>query len=194
LAADSWRGLDFLAIVETEQAGLDPSRSFRSSPSGDRYLSQMLSKLRIDTGEKILDVGCGKGNAMRRMLHFPFVHVDGVELSPALAAIADRNFTRLKSRRTTVFVADAAEFQSYGDYDFIYFYNPFPASVMRQVLHSIGEQPPGGKEVIIIYNNPTCQAIVTDAGFSHLRTFPDRWGNGIAVYSSVPASQTTRLL
>jgi len=184
LAIDRCRGLDFLTKVESAQGGLDPSRSFRSSPSGDRYLQYVLDNLRIKNGDRILDVGCGKGSAMRCMLRFPFSQVDGIELSSTIAAIAEKNFARLGSQRTHVFAVDAVEFPDYGNYEFIYFYNPFPSFVMSAVMRSIAASVMNRKEIALIYNNPTCHDVVAHAGFQLLHTFPDRWGNGIAIYSS----------
>ena len=184
LAIDRCRGLDFLSRVEPAEAGLDPARAFRSTPSGDRYLRNVLSQLEIRSGDRILDVGCGKGSAMRCMLRFPFARVDGIELAPALAAIAERNFARLGRRRARVFAMDACSFTGYGDYRFIYFYNPFPPAVMEPVARSIANSMIS--ETVLIYNNPTCHDQVAGAGFHLIHTFPDRWGNGTAIYASHP--------
>ena len=193
LAIDRCRGLDFLTKVESAQVGLDPSRAFRSSPSGDRYLRHVLNNLQIKTGDRILDVGCGKGSAMRCMLRFPFSQVDGIELSSTTAAIAEKNFARLGSQRTHIFAGDAIDFPDYGNYEFIYFYNPFPSFVMAAVMRSIAASVMNQKEITLIYNNPTCHDVVAHAGFQRLHTFPDRWGNGIAVYSSRPPETATCL-
>jgi SAM-dependent methyltransferase len=193
LAIDRCRRLDFLTKIESAQVGLDPSRAFRSSPSGDRYLRRVLNHLQIKNGDQILDVGCGKGSAMRCMLRFPFSQVDGIELSSTIAAIAEKNFARLGSQRTHVFAIDAIDFPNYGNYEFIYFYNPFPSFVMDAVMRSIGASVMNQKEITLIYNNPTCHNDVVRAGFQLLHTFPDRWGNGIAIYSSCPPETATRL-
>jgi SAM-dependent methyltransferase len=184
LAIDRCCGLDFLPKIESAQVGLDPSRAFRYSPSGDHYLRRALTNLQIKSSDRILDIGCGKGSAMRCMLRFPFLQVDGIELSSTMAAIAEKNFARLHSTRAHVFAIDAADFADYGNYEFIYFYNPFPSFVMDAVMRSIAACVKDQKETLLIYNNPTCHDVVANAGFKLLHTFPDRWGNGIAIYSS----------
>lgn len=176
-------GLDFSIVTHADQLGLDPALAFRSSPSGNRYLGRVLANMHVGEGDRILDIGCGKGSAMRSMLAFPFGAVDGLELSPQLADVARRNFARLRTPRAAIFTDDATAFARYGDYNFFYMYNPFPASVMQPVLAALAAHHQSDGERIIIYNNPTCHAQVVAAGWTLMRTFPDQWGNGIGVYS-----------
>lgn len=187
---DKWRGLDFLTTTNAAEVGLDPSRVFRSSPSGDIFLWNALHKLRIRKGDTVLDIGCGKGSAIRCMLHFPFSNVDGVELSAEFATVAKENFQRLGSRRTRIFNQDAVVFDAYCKYNFFYFYNPFPAPVMEKVISAIAASRSNESETVVIYNNPTCHYLVAGAGFHKLKTYPDWWGNGISVYSSLPLDET----
>lgn len=190
--ADERRGLDFLRVTQPRELGLDEKLVHRGSPSGNKYLRALLQDLGIRPGDRVLDVGCAKGSAMRTMLDFPFAQVDGVEISDTLAAIARANFERLGQRNVEVFNADAAEFQGYGRYNFFYFYNPFPQEVMRRVMAQLQRQLDAGREALLIYNTPTCHDLVVAHGFTPLRDYPDQWGNGIRVYSSRPAG--SRLL
>lgn len=180
------RGLDFITIVQPEAVGLDPSRAYRSSPSGDEYLERLLRDCQINHSDSILDVGCGKGNAIRWMTHFPFAKVDGLELAEPLAAIARRNFSRLGENRVTIYTGDATSFHGYDAYNFIYLYNPFPAVVMTAVLQELGrslDRHP--RELILVYNNPTCEAEIIQSGRFHvIRTYPAKWNNRIVLYSN----------
>ncbi|PDV99212.1 hypothetical protein A9Q02_22285 [Candidatus Chloroploca asiatica] len=184
--ADRLRGLDFLTAVRAEDAGLDPTYAFRSSPSGNKYLRRILTDLKITSKDAILDIGCGKGSAMRTMLAFPFVRVDGIELSEQLAAIATRNFKRLKAQRAHVFHGDASMFAGYDAYNIVYLYNPFPANVMQPVVQALMRSVhEAARELVIIYNNPTCHATVVAQGvFAQKGRYPDQWGNGIVLYSN----------
>ena len=187
---DRARGLDFITAVEPTAVGLDPERSHRSTPSGDRYLRRVLDDCNILPTDSIVDVGCGKGSALRAMLSYPFASLCGIELSPELARIAARNFATLKEDRVRIVCADAADFVLFGTFDFIYFYNPFPSTVMRTVMHNIAASNESrSPEKIVVYNNPTCSEIVQETGgFALIRDYPARWGNRIAVYSSRPPS------
>ena len=89
---DAILGLDFYSVVLPDEVGINPEISFRSSPSGDGYLHQLLKDLVILQDDAILDIRCGKGNALRTMLEFPFERIDGIELSSQIAKIACMNF------------------------------------------------------------------------------------------------------
>lgn len=172
-------------MTKPREVGLDPNLSFASSPSGNHYLAAVLKELRVQPGDAIIDLGCGKGSAMRTMLRFPFSEVDGLELSGEIAATAIANFERLKERRSRIFIRDAREFTEFDRYNFIYLYNPFPAVIMDAVLvsvrESIGRVP---REAVIIYANPTCRDSLLRSGFREAYSRPGEWGNPITVFTS----------
>jgi protein-L-isoaspartate O-methyltransferase len=118
---DYFHGLDFLRVVLSEEVGLDPQLSYRSSPSGDKYLKKLLCYLNISSKDCIMDIGCGKGSAMRVMLKFSFSHVDGIELSEDIAKIAKRNFEKLREYRCNIYIGDASEFRNFDLYNIVYF-------------------------------------------------------------------------
>lgn len=192
---DKSRGLDFLNMVESDEVGLDPMLVHHYSPSGNKYLERILRDLKIESKDSIIDIGCGKGSAMRTMLKFPFDKVHGLELCPQTAAIAVQNFKRLNFRNVKVYVVDAASFNNYKDYSIFYFYNPFPSSVMSPVVDALIEAiKESEQENVIIYNNPICDDVIVKHGvFSRLCVYPDEWRNGIFVYSN-RAFQESRLL
>jgi len=180
------RGLDFTSTLEPEEVGLDPQLFHRCSPSGNKYLVNLLNDIGPNEQDAILDIGAGKGSAMYTMLSFPFERVDGIEISERIADIAKRNFVRLKASRAHVYQADARAFEHYARYNIFYFYNPFPLQVMLQVIDAIRQASMAAdKEVLIIYNNPSCHdLIVADGVFTMHREYPDEWGNRIFVYSN----------
>ncbi len=183
---DDQAGLDFHSIIQPEDVGLNGSVAFRSSPSGNQFLFDLLSQLDITDCDSIIDIGCGKGSAMRIMLRFPFIKVHGIELSIQIAAIARQNFQKLRAHRCEVIVGDAAAFKSFDEYNFVYFYNPFPASVMTKVISSLqGSFLDNPRELVIVYNNATCHEIVIREGiFELVAVLPDEWGNGISIYTN----------
>lgn len=177
-------GLDFQSITRPEDLGLDPTVVFPSSPSGGGELRQLLRRIGVRRGSRALDIGCGKGSAIRTMLRFPFARVDGLEVAPELAEVARSNFTRLHERRSTIFTADATHFDRYCDYDFLYIYSPFPASVMTRcmarVIESLDERP---RTVTILYVNTYCHDQIVTTGrvtFESMGRTPH--GNDIKLY------------
>jgi SAM-dependent methyltransferase len=186
------QGLDFTrANQQPAELGLDEKEVFIPSPSGGKHLRRILADLDIRSGDRVLDIGCAKGSAMRDLLRHPFAQVDGLELSPELAEIARRNFARLREPRVKVHCLDARRFTAYGDYEFFYLYNPFPPAILDEVLQQLVPQTPAGAERILIYNNPTGHDVMLRHGFHALRRYPDFWGHGIQVYGN--RAQSSRL-
>ncbi|HYK75712.1 MAG TPA: class I SAM-dependent methyltransferase [Daejeonella sp.] len=186
ILVDRFFGLDFLTVIHPEDVGLDSKNAFRSSPSGDGYLKNLLRDFNISSQDSIIDIGCGKGSAMRTMLEFPFKRVDGIELSDHIATIATRNFAKLNVKRCRIFVGDASQFKKFDNYNMVYFYNPFPSNVMLDVIDAIIQSIYRlDRELVIIYNNATCHDTVVGKGiFSKMGVYPDKWGNLISIYSN----------
>ena len=178
--------LDFTSVIYPEELGLDPQQVYRSSPSGNAYLSNLLADMGISKADSIIDIGSGKGSAMRIMLEFPFKKVAGIEISEHIAKIAKKNFKILKSKNAFVYTCNAVTFERYSEYNFFYFYNPFPSEVMVNVIKKIHDSTSqASNEIIIIYNNPTCHDdIVSNTQFSKAKEYPDEWGNKIFIYSN----------
>ena len=180
-------GLDFTAQVYPHATCLDPATAYKSSPSGNKYLEAVLNDLKITSTDAIIDVGCGKGSAMRTMLKYPFSVIDGVEVSGPIASAARKNFDRLKAGRCSVFTRNAADFDAYDPYNFVYFYNPFPAAVMARVMvHISGSLKRVPRRVVIIYDNPQWgDAILKKKVFLKTNEYPDEWGNRIFVFTNI---------
>ena len=111
------RGVDFRGALFPNELGLDSDMVNRSSPSGDKYLKNVIKNIGVTANDSIIDVGCGKGSTMRMMLKFPFKVVDGIELSEYIANIAKQNFKKLRVKRSCVFVCDAVSFNNYNSYN-----------------------------------------------------------------------------
>jgi hypothetical protein len=53
------------------------------------------------------------------------------------------------------------------------------------IINIINSSSHTDKEIIVIYNNPTCHsAVVSYTNFNKLYEYPDEWGNKIFVYSN----------
>jgi SAM-dependent methyltransferase len=184
---DSVQGLDYLKPVDAEDVGLNPDYVYRSFPSGDKYLKNLLEDFNISGNDSILDIGCGKGSAMRTMLKFPFARVDGIELSEDIALIAMKNIEILHIDRSNIFICNASQFKDYDNYNYFYIYNPFPSFVMSTVVGNLVQSIQRvQRKVVLIYNNPTCHDVIVSKGkFCKTREYPDEWKKGIFIYSNV---------
>ena len=183
---DRFRGLDFEVEIQAEEFGYDPKNVDCTSPSGNHYLVQVMHDLNITDKDSIVDVGSGKGSAMRSMLKFPFARVDGVEFSEHIANIAIRNFEKLNVERSAVFICDASTFQHFARYNYIYFYNPFPSEIMVRVMRKINRSiQRTDRKIIIIYNNPIYHEIIIGKKvFSRIAIYPAEWGHQMYIYSN----------
>lgn len=180
---DRARGLDFETALTSEEAGLNPAESHNSTPSGNRYLRRVLDGCDIRSKDSIIDLGCGKGSAMRLMRNYPFKRIAGVELSDKVASIAMNNFKRIGDARCEVMCMDATRFADFKDFSYLYLYNPFPRQIMQQVMSNLLSSLPAQHAFTIIYCNPVCHETIIETGeFARTGDFPADWGNRIFVY------------
>ena len=108
-----------------------------------------------------VDIGCGKGRAMLLASRFPFRRILGVELSPALAAVAQQNVLRfsapwrLPGSTFEVFEGDATTFALPVDPLLVFLYHPFAAPMMRNFLSHLQQAAQQGpRKIILLYANP----------------------------------------
>jgi|TARA_Y100000389_G_C17439598_1_gene507733 SAM-dependent methyltransferase len=177
------RGLDFKTVIPSEDLGFDKNLVVQCSPSGGHYFKKILKDLKISNHDSILDIGCGKGSAIKTMMEFSFNQISGIEISNHLHLIAKKNFKILKSKNIKIININAENYMNYGDFNYFYMYNPFPSSVMQVVIKKIIAQSSKYKNIKILYNNPICSEVILSYGFEILKEYSDQWGNGIKLYS-----------
>jgi SAM-dependent methyltransferase len=130
-----WQGLD-LSGESLEQIGLCPDMAHMHAASGGPVLQKVIKALRIPSGQRVVDFGSGKGAAAITLSECGFAEVLGVEMSPRLVEIANAN--AVKSGSNARFLcANAADFKHLDRFSYFYFFNPFPAPVVRMVLGNI---------------------------------------------------------
>lgn len=142
-----------------------------------------MENLNITKKDRILDIGCSKGGAIKTMLNFPFNQIAGIEISKHLTDVAKKNFKLLKVNNIKIININAEKFKFYSNYNYFYMYNPFPNSVMKNVIKKILNQTPKNKTINLIYNNPVCSSIIKKNGFTQIKKYDDKWGNGIVLFS-----------
>lgn len=177
-------GLDFMSVNSLEYLELDSKIVSKCSPSGNKYLKKVFSNLEITSQDSIIDIGCGKGSAIRVLVKFNFNKVDGIELSEYLAKKAVNNFRVLNNFKPIIFHKNVLDFNEYDKYNYFYLYNPFPSTIFVDFLKILNKQI-SGKTIYFVYNNPICHNLLIQDGFELLYIYPDMWGNGINVYKKI---------
>ncbi len=168
---------DFSSIVEQDTLGNDGEFYYRVSPSGGRDLRLFLKKLGLKKTDKILDVGCGKGSALRTLSRFGFEEVAGIELSGEIAVIAQSNLRDYPNIK--IFHGNVLDFELLSDYNCFYLYNPFNHIIMEQFLKKLDQDVSGHT---IIYNNPKYADLLLKHHYTETLSGPNSWGGDIKAY------------
>ena len=150
-----------------EELNLSPERSHYHANSGGLHLEKVLRALKITSQDSVLDFGAGKGGALITMHRYPFAKIAGVEISQKLVDIAEANFNKLNISNISMTVSDAADFTDLADYNYFYFFSPFPSVVMKTVIANISAslacKP---RRATIVYFNPVYHDdVITDSPF-----------------------------
>ena len=144
----------------------DPSeavseRTHYYADSGGLEFDKIMANFNISQNDAIVDFGCGKGGILISLSKYPFRKITGVEIAEDLVAIAQENIEKLKIGNVGIVCCDASEFTQLNEYNYFYFFDPFPCVVMQDVLsnieRSIVELP---RQVTIIYLNPFCHDLI----------------------------------
>jgi len=144
-------------------------------------LSRVLAQLNIGYGDyTFLDLGAGKGQALFLAAEFPFRRIVGVELSPALCAIASENCRTFRSRTQAckaiaVTSGDAADLVFPLEPLVIYLFHSFDDIVLRRVVaHLVESLVVRPRDVWLIYHNPVHRDVIEASGaFQRLFTGTD---------------------
>jgi SAM-dependent methyltransferase len=165
-------------------------RGIRYEPTRAIPFRQVLRAARIPTGGGFVDLGCGKGRALILAAQSGFKQVTGVDYSPQLCSIAERNLAAFRSRtrrafRSRVVAMDAADYAFTKEDTVVYLFNPFDAVVLAAVVarlrRSLERYP---RTVWIVYHNPVWRASIEATGaFQHVGDYT-RGGTIFAVYRS----------
>jgi SAM-dependent methyltransferase len=157
------KGLD-LAEESLDELGLSSERSVRHKPSGGSYLARVLTHLEIPSGSRIVDFGSGKGGAVFTLAKFPFEEILGVELSKRLIRIAESNIEKTGVRNVHFVCCDAGRFRDLDRFTHVYMYNPFPRTVVKEVVQnlaaSLARVP---RTLTIIYYYPVCDDVIMES-------------------------------
>jgi SAM-dependent methyltransferase len=168
LAKGEWREFLIRLRISLGQVDLknDPcetvtDRTHYYADSGGLAFDKIMANFEIKPGDAIVDFGCGKGGILISLSKYPFSKITGVEIAPDLVEIAKNNIRKLNLKNVEIECLDATEFKQLNEYNYFYFFDPFPCNVMCDVIDniekSILEHP---RKITIIYLNPGCHEVV----------------------------------
>lgn len=161
------RGLDTLKYVDVEDLGFSDKIGYRYEGTSIKIIRKVLKDLKITSQDRIIDIGCGKGRALIGFSKYPFTRITGLEISKDLLEICKNNLNILKINYIDLININALDFIDYSDYNYIYFYNPFPESTFRVVLNNLINTTSKNcsQSIYLIYKNPTCHEIIINSGY-----------------------------
>ncbi|WP_169167509.1 class I SAM-dependent methyltransferase [Acidovorax sp. SRB_24] len=121
-----------------------------------------------------VDLGSGKGRALLLAAQAGFQTITGVEFSGELHQAAQKNLAAARDRwpnvdRIKLLCGDAAQYRPPLVPVVCYLYNPFGASVMRQVIDVwVRAMSTHSQDVWVVYSNPTqSELFMSEPIFEH---------------------------
>lgn len=133
---------------------------------------EMFAQLPIDYTDKVfIDFGSGKGKALLLASELPFRRIIGVEFARELHEVAAVNIRRYRSASQKCHAVesvclDAAAFAIPDEPLVCYFFAPFGAAVMRQVLANLRQSLEAHpRELYVIYHNPLEAQLMDESDF-----------------------------
>ena len=100
----------------------------------DAIIARILDGARVSAGDRVLDVATGTGVLIPDYLARGVSHVTGIDVSPAMAAIAKEKFEN--DARVDILCADATTFRTDEGFDRIMIYNALPHFPSPEALFS----------------------------------------------------------
>ena len=133
-------------------------------------LAVLQEQVRLDLRQfTFIDLGSGKGRTLLMASDYPFKRIIGVELLPALNAIAQQNLNQYKSESQKCFAlesvcADATRFSLPDGPLVVYLFNPFLEAPLREALSNLEDDlRKTGRLVYVLYHNPVHDSILCES-------------------------------
>ena len=158
--------LVFLGDLDPEAIGpsIEHATHYEPTPVGDleRLLAHVPFALEPAT---FVDVGAGMGRAVLAAARYPFRQVVGIEISPALVAVARDNLaafdrTSLVCKDVRLTHADAATYRFPRGDLVVYLYNPFDGALLARTIAALEREPRAN--LAILYHTPVERDVIEE--------------------------------
>ncbi|MBV8052448.1 MAG: class I SAM-dependent methyltransferase, partial [Acidobacteriaceae bacterium] len=143
-------------------------------PTEPALFHEMMAKLDIDFRQFVfIDIGSGKGRALRMAADYPFRKIIGIELLAQLHRIAQDNIGKYTSDSQRCYpiqtiCGDARKFAFSPEPMVLYLFNPLPepglVSLLGNLERSLKENP---RPVYVLYHNPLLEHLLVDSKWLH---------------------------
>jgi SAM-dependent methyltransferase len=156
--------LIFLGDLDPEAIGPNIVHATHYEPTPVAELAPLLAHVPFPLrGATFVDVGAGMGRALMLAARYDFRQVIGIEISPALHAIACDNFAgprppAERCRDVRLVRADAASYRFPSGPLVAYLYNPFDAALLAKVLDRLATGPP--RDLAVLYHTPVHRDVI----------------------------------
>lgn len=154
----------FLGDLDREAIGPGLAHATHYEPTPVGEVAELLAHVPFEFAPAtFVDLGSGMGRALMEAARLPFRQIVGVEISPALHAVATDNFARLERagfacRNVRLVRADAASYRFPRGPLVVYLYNPFSGVVLCEVLARLKK---GARScVAILYHTPVERELI----------------------------------
>lgn len=161
------------SLKNLEEKGIDITHSTIYMPVSYDLLEYFFKKIKIETFNHFLDIGCGKARAMCVAASYTVKKISGIELSKKLFTAAKENIAVTKEKYPLtdfkIYNNDAFYFEIDKDVDCIFFFNPFDETIMSGVMENIEtslEANPRG--MTIVYINPLEKQVLFEWGYEEI--------------------------
>ena len=160
---DTMHGVDTSGFIPAAECAGDSglaSRIVAYAGSQPSIVRAALASLPEPARYAFVDIGCGKGRPLLVASEFPFQRVMGVELSPALAAIARSNADHsavLHPQRTAIEIqtGDATAVAAPAERAVYFLYNAFDESLVQALVANLERQLEDRlHHLFFVYYNP----------------------------------------
>lgn len=165
-------GVDTTGYIEPEDLGTSEASSEETGgyePTPRAAFRRILKSLDLDYRRySFVDMGSGKGAVLLYAAEFPFKEIIGVEFSPGMHAIAERNLAAYRGRRVCTAIKNlrmnAIDLETPAGPTVFFFFNPFKGRTLQTVCNNIERAVASASErdVLVIYYHTESRNAVFD--------------------------------
>ena len=159
----------FLGELDPEAIGASLNDATHYQPVPIAEFEALLRAAPLPFGDAtFVDLGSGMGRAVLLAARHPFRTIVGVEISPALHAVARDNLARVdrsswRCRDVRLVCRDALDYRWPPGDLVVFLFNPFRAGVFGSVVRGLEARRAAGR-VVVLYHTPLERALFDTSG------------------------------